>query len=78
MGISPNPHISPTGSFMISFFDQPTTIRPGEELDTAKLEAYLRTHFVGDTGTLQVRQYPSGHSNLTYALRLGSKEFPGS
>jgi len=59
---------------MISFFDQPTTIRPGEELDTAKLEAYLRTHFVGDTGTLQVRQYPSGHSNLTYALRLGSKE----
>ncbi len=59
---------------MTSLLDQPTTIRPGEELDTAKLEAYLRTHFVGETGTLQVRQYPSGHSNLTYALRLGSRE----
>jgi aminoglycoside phosphotransferase (APT) family kinase protein len=59
---------------MTSLLDQPTTIRPGEELDTTKLEEYLRTHFVGETGTLQVRQYPSGHSNLTYALRLGSRE----
>jgi aminoglycoside phosphotransferase (APT) family kinase protein len=56
-----------------SLLDQPTTIRPGEELDTTKLEAYLRDH-VDEQGTLQVWQYPSGHSNLTYALRLGSRE----
>ena len=29
---------------MTSLLDQPTTIRPGEELDTTKLEAYLRNH----------------------------------
>ena len=77
MGISPNPLTSLTDSpriLMTSLLDQPTTIRPGEELDTTKLEAYLCTHFVGEKGTLQVRQYPSGHSNLTYALRLGSRE----
>ena len=54
--------------------DQPTTVRPGEELDTARLEAFLRRHFAGQSGTLEVRQYPSGHSNLTYALRLGGRE----
>src|SRR5271155_4888319 len=57
-----------------SFIDQPTAIRSGEELDTARLEAFLHRHFAGQRGTLEVRQYPSGHSNLTYALRLGGRE----
>src|SRR5271163_4351187 len=55
-------------------FDQPTNVRPGEELDTARLEAFLYRHFAGQSGTLEIRQYPSGHSNLTYALRLGGRE----
>jgi len=59
---------------MANFFDQPTAIRPGEELDTVKLEAYLRGHFEKVEGPLQVRQYPSGHSNLTYLLHLGDRE----
>jgi aminoglycoside phosphotransferase (APT) family kinase protein len=59
---------------MSSFLDQPAAIRPGEELDAAKLEPYLRQHFPSESGALEIRQYPSGHSNLTYALRLGERE----
>ena len=55
--------------------DRPTTMRAGEELDLAKLEPFLRAHFPGERGPLTVRQYPSGHSNLTYAVSLGGKEF---
>jgi aminoglycoside phosphotransferase (APT) family kinase protein len=54
--------------------DQTTTVRPGEELDLAKLEPFLRAHFPNESGELIVRQYPSGHSNLTYSLQLGSRE----
>jgi aminoglycoside phosphotransferase (APT) family kinase protein len=59
---------------MSDLLDHPAAIRSGEELDLAKLEPYLRLHFPGETGALRVRQYPSGHSNLTYALNLGSRE----
>lgn len=38
------------------------------------LEPYLRNHFPESTGALEVRQFPAGHSNLTYSLQLGSKE----
>ena len=54
--------------------DQTTVVRPGEELDLAKLEPFLRHHFSSETGPLAVRQYLSGHSNLTYSLQLGSLE----
>jgi aminoglycoside phosphotransferase (APT) family kinase protein len=54
--------------------DQPTNVRAGEELDLARLEPFLRQHFPDAGGTLAVEQYPSGHSNLTYLLRLGGRE----
>ncbi len=59
---------------MNDFIDQPTDIRSGEELDAAKLEAYLHGHLVKPTGPLQVHQFPSGHSNLTYLLHLGDRK----
>jgi aminoglycoside phosphotransferase (APT) family kinase protein len=59
---------------MSDLLDHPAAIRHGEELDLAKLEAYLRRHFPNDAGALQVRQFPSGHSNLTYSLQLGATE----
>ena len=59
---------------MSDLLDHPTAIRSGEELDIAKLDLYLRRHFPNQTGAFQVRQYPSGHSNLTYSLHLGAKE----
>jgi aminoglycoside phosphotransferase (APT) family kinase protein len=60
---------------MISFQDPTRPVRAGEELDLAKLEPYLRAHFPEATGPLVVEQFPSGHSNLTYFVRLGEREF---
>ena len=59
---------------MSDLLDHPTSVRQGEELDLTKLDPYLREHFPTETGRLQVRQYPSGHSNLTYSLQLGARE----
>lgn len=50
-------------------------MRPGEELDLAKLELFLQSHFPSQAAPLRVEQFPSGHSNLTYLLRLGEREF---
>jgi aminoglycoside phosphotransferase (APT) family kinase protein len=44
--------------------------RPGEELDRAALASYLAV----DAATLEVQQFPSGHSNLTYLVRAGERE----
>ena len=59
---------------MNDFLDHPAAIRVGEELDISKLEPYLRLHFPDEAGPLQVRQFRSGHSNLTYSLQLGATE----
>ena len=59
---------------MSDLLDHPATIRSGEELDLSKLEPYLRRHFPDEAGALEVCQFPSGHSNLTYSLQLGAKE----
>jgi aminoglycoside phosphotransferase (APT) family kinase protein len=54
--------------------DHATAVRAGEELDLAKLEPFLLSHFPGRTGAFAVEQFPSGHSNLTYLVRLGNLE----
>jgi len=54
--------------------DSTAPVRSGEELDLARLEPYLRGHFPDLSGPLVVRQFPSGHSNLTYSVTLGEKE----
>jgi aminoglycoside phosphotransferase (APT) family kinase protein len=59
---------------MNDLLDHAAPIRTGEELDLVKLEPYLRRQFPGDKGELLVRQFPSGHSNLTYSLSLGARE----
>jgi aminoglycoside phosphotransferase (APT) family kinase protein len=43
--------------------------RAGEELDTARLEAWL------GQGPLTCSQFPAGHSNLTYLISLAGREF---
>ncbi len=50
-------------------------VRPGEELPVAVLEAYLSQRLPDASGPLVVEQFPHGHSNLTYLLHKGDKEF---
>ncbi len=54
--------------------DTTAAIRQGEELDVAALESYLCAAIGGASGPLSIEQFPSGHSNLTYLLRLGERE----
>jgi aminoglycoside phosphotransferase (APT) family kinase protein len=60
---------------MSDLLDHPASIRPGEELNLAAIESFLRRHFTDEPGQLQVLQFPSGHSNLTYSVKLGEREF---
>ena len=57
-------------------------IRTGEELDLKALEEYLRRHLAElipgeslDEASIEIEQFPGGHSNLTYLVRLGGREF---
>ncbi|HEX7737596.1 MAG TPA: phosphotransferase family protein [Ktedonobacteraceae bacterium] len=55
--------------------DDTIAVRAGEELDWAKVEAYIRAHVSGvGAGSVEVRQFPSGASNLTYLVRIGDWE----
>jgi aminoglycoside phosphotransferase (APT) family kinase protein len=58
-----------------SMNDDTIEIRSGEQLDWAKVEEYLRAHIPGiGAGTQEVRQFPSGASNLTYLVSIGEWE----
>jgi aminoglycoside phosphotransferase (APT) family kinase protein len=54
--------------------DHAVTVRAGEELDLARLGAYLGRHFDG-SGPVTVEQFPSGHSNLTYRVTWAGREW---
>ncbi|MBI4775459.1 MAG: phosphotransferase family protein [Deltaproteobacteria bacterium] len=58
----------------MSFTDTATLMRTGEELDASKIEAFLKDCIPGLDGSITVRQFPSGHSNLTYLLAVGNRE----
>lgn len=50
-------------------------IRPGEDFDREAVRRYLLQHIEGmPDAPLEVRQFPSGASNLTYLLRCGDWE----
>jgi aminoglycoside phosphotransferase (APT) family kinase protein len=53
--------------------DETIAVRKGEAFDIPRVEDYLRQVVPGiGEGSLQVRQFPSGASNLTYLLQIGS------
>ena len=58
---------------MNNAIDQPTDVRPGESLDVERLGPVLRDA-LGVEGEVEVLQFPSGFSNLTYLLRAGGTE----
>jgi aminoglycoside phosphotransferase (APT) family kinase protein len=53
--------------------DQVRNIRAGEEMDVVKLNTFLSEQ-LQSTETLEVMQFPSGYSNLTYLLAWGHRE----
>jgi len=56
-------------------------VRVGEELDLATLASYLREHLSAEfselepAAAIEIKQFPGGHSNLTYLIRYGDSEF---
>ncbi|HEX4900055.1 MAG TPA: phosphotransferase family protein [Pyrinomonadaceae bacterium] len=63
----------------MTFIKDSIALRPGEELDLETLDHYLRRQLstlTFDPGSaLELGQFPGGHSNLTYLVRYGEKEF---
>jgi len=54
--------------------DEASGIRTGEELPLEKIEPYIRENIRGADGPVSIRQFPGGHSNLTYLILAGDKE----
>lgn len=53
-----------------------SSIRAGEELDLVRLDSYLRAQLeIEPTAAIAINQFPGGHSNLTYLIRYGNREF---
>jgi aminoglycoside phosphotransferase (APT) family kinase protein len=50
-------------------------VRPGEDLNLASLADFLRGKIEGAERGITVEQFPSGHSNLTYLLRIDGREY---
>lgn len=48
-------------------------IRQGEELNAENLAEYLQNK-IGD-GNIEISQFPSGNSNLTYCVKIGETEY---
>ncbi len=58
----------------MDYTDQAKPIREGEELDQKRLRAFLLDTIPGLEGEMVVRQFPQGHSNLTYLVTFGDHE----
>jgi aminoglycoside phosphotransferase (APT) family kinase protein len=56
---------------MVALCDQAGMVRAGEELDIARLQPFLQERF-SHSGPVSIKQFPSGHSNLTYLVQLGN------
>src|SRR5437763_588286 len=54
--------------------EEPAEVREEERIDPARLEPFLRRTLPEATGPVSVLQFPKGHSNLTYLLRVGERE----
>ncbi|MCA9595532.1 MAG: phosphotransferase family protein [Myxococcales bacterium] len=62
---------------MSEHIDRAGNIRSGEELELEPLARYLREHVdeIAANAEIAVEQFPKGHSNLTYLIRSGDKEY---
>ncbi len=54
--------------------DSAVSVREGEQLDLARVEEFLKDNIPGLSGKLEVGQFPSGFSNLTYLISVGDRQ----
>ncbi|GBD85317.1 putative aminoglycoside phosphotransferase [bacterium BMS3Abin02] len=54
--------------------EQARPVRTGEEFDVDSLQNWLSSRVPELSGPIEVSQFPSGHSNLTYLLDIGDHE----
>ena len=56
-------------------YQETIDVRPGQDFNRAAFETYLRNHLDGlPQEPLQVTQFPTGVSNLTYLIQCGNWE----
>ena len=53
--------------------DQAIDVRKDELINLDSLQSFLNTNLNNDS-TLEISQFPSGYSNLTYSLKMGNKQ----
>ncbi|SHO48149.1 phosphotransferase family protein [Desulfopila aestuarii] len=58
----------------MSIVDQATTVRKGEEIHAGRIGDFLKAKVSELSGDLEISQFPSGYSNLTYQLKAGNME----
>lgn len=58
----------------MAVIDEARSVRKGDELDLAAVDAYLRQQVPGLEGSPEVKQYPGGASNLTYLIRYTNRD----
>jgi aminoglycoside phosphotransferase (APT) family kinase protein len=54
--------------------DEPAPVREEERIDPLRVEPFLRSTLAGAAGPISILQFPQGHSNLTYLVRVGERE----
>lgn len=54
--------------------DRATSVRPGEEIDTQAILKFLKGQISGLASDIEITQFPSGFSNLTYLIRAGDRQ----
>lgn len=59
---------------MSQLLDQPGVVRSGEELDVAKIDAFLKAQIGNLQGTPEINQFAGGASNLTYMLHYPQRD----
>ena len=55
--------------------DKAKAVRKGEQLNEQGLQDYLRKSLGKENGDLNVQQFPSGFSNLTYLIQFAGKDY---
>jgi aminoglycoside phosphotransferase (APT) family kinase protein len=59
----------------VAFEPDIAAVRPGEELNRAALADYLDKHLPEGAASVEVDQFPNGHSNLVYLVRTNLREY---